>query len=134
MTTTRNEDGTFDIVQWAAAGDVRAPDELERLYWRTLRSTTFGVVRYSRGAIRFFGVWPALISFGPAESGRREIVGGMFARHPYGAIVWSSGPDRTLVALEQFAPRLRGRFFAVEHWFHDIVGRRFLARAAHPCV
>ncbi len=132
--TTRNDDGTFDVVQRANVGGDLASDELQRLYWCEVRSTTFGLVRFSRGAIRLFGVWPALIAFGPTVGGRREITGGLFARHPYGAIAWSVREGEAIVSLEEFAPRLRGSFFAVERWFHDIVGRRFLQRAARACA
>jgi len=132
--TTRNDDGTFDVVQRASIGGNLTSDELQRLYWCEVRSTTFGLVRFSRDAIRLFGVWPALIAFGPTIGGRREITGGLFARHPYGAITWSGDQGQAIVALEEFAPRLRGWFFRVERWFHDVVGRRFLQRAARACA
>jgi hypothetical protein len=132
--TTRNEDGTFDVVQRAPVCGGLSSDHLQRLYWSEVRSTTFGLVRFSRGAIRLFGVWPPLIAFGPTVAGRREIVGGLFARHPYGAIAWSAREGEAIVALEEFAPRLRGRFFRAERWLHDVVGRRFLQRAARACA
>ncbi len=132
--TTRNPDGTFDVVQRAPVGCELSNDELQRLYWCEVRATTFGLVRFSRGAIRLFGVWPALIAFGPTVGGRREITGGLFARHPYGAITWSAAEGEAIVALEEFAPRLRGWFFQAERWFHDVVGRRFLQRAARACA
>ncbi|MDX6450166.1 MAG: hypothetical protein QOH16_215 [Gaiellaceae bacterium] len=132
--TTRNEDGTFDVVQRAPVGADLSSEELQRLYWCEVRSTTFGLVRFSRGAIRLFGVWPALIAFGPTVGDRREITGGLFARHPYGAIAWSAREGEAVVALEEFAPRLRGWFFWAERWFHDVVGRRFLRRAARACA
>lgn len=132
--TRRNDDGTFDVVQRANIGGDLPNDELQRLYWCEVRSTTFGLVRFSRGAIRLFGVWPVLIAFGPTIGGRREIVGGLFARHPYGAIAWSGDQGEASVSLEEFAPRLRWWFFEVERWFHDVVGRRFLARAARACA
>jgi hypothetical protein len=132
--TARNEDGTFDVVQRASVGCDLSSEELQRLYWCEVRSTTFGLVRFSHGAIRLFGVWPALIAFGPTIAGRRAIIGGLFARHPYGAIVWSVREGEAIVALEEFAPRLRGGFFQAEQWFHDVVGRRFLRRAARACA
>jgi hypothetical protein len=132
--TTRNDDGTFDVVQRASVGGDLSSEELQRLYWCEVGSTTFGLVRFSRGAIRLFGVWPALIAFGPTIAGRREIIGGLFARHPYGAIAWSAREGEAVVALEEFAPRLRGWFFQAERWFHDVVGRRFLRRAARACA
>ena len=132
--TTRNDDGTFDVVQRARVGCDLSSDELQRLYWREVRSTTFGLVRFSREAIRLLGVWPALISFGPTVGGRREIVGGLFARHPYGTIVWSTEEGEAIVSLEQFAPRLRGGLFRVERWFHDVVGRRFMLQAERTCA
>jgi hypothetical protein len=132
--TTRNDDGTFDIVQRAAIGRNVSSDELQRLYWREVRSTTFGLVGFARGAIRLFGVWPALIVFAPTVDGRREITGGLFARHPYGAITWSAHDGEATVALEEFAPRLRGWLFRAEQWFHDLVGRRFLRRAGQACA
>jgi hypothetical protein len=75
-----------------------------------------------------------LIAFGPTLGDRREITGGLFARHPYGAIAWSARGGEAVVSLEAFAPRLRGRFFRAERWFHDLVGRRFLLRAARACA
>jgi hypothetical protein len=132
--TRRNDDGTFDVVQRAAVGGDLSSDDLQRLYWCEVRSTTFGLVRFSRGSIRLFGVWPALIAFGPTVEGRRAIVGGLFARHPYGAIAWSAQEGEAIVALEEFAPRLRGWFFQAERWFHDVVGRRFLQRVARACA
>lgn len=132
--TTRNDDGTYDILQRASVGCELSSEELERLYWTEVRSTTFGVVRYSRGAIRLFGIWPPLIAFGPTVEGRREIVGGLFARDPYGAILWSMQAGEAVVSLEEFAPRLRGLLFQAERWFHDVVGRRFLQRAARTCA
>ena len=132
--TTRNDDGTFDVVQRAPVGGSLSSEELQRLYWREVRSATFGVVRFSRGAIRLFGVWPALIAFGPTVGDRRQIVGGVFARHPYGAIAWSTHGGEVIVSLEEFAPRLRGRLFQIERWFHDVVGRRFLRQAARACA
>ena len=132
--TTRNDDGTFDIVQRGPVGFDLSSDELQRLYWREVRATTFGLVRFSRSAIRLLGVWPGLIAFGPTVGGRREIVGGLFARPPYGAIGWSVQDGQAIVSLEEFAPRLWGRFFAAEQWFHDVVGRRVLERAAQACA
>jgi hypothetical protein len=128
--TTRNDDGTFDIVQRASAPVAHSSEDLQRLYWREVRSTTLGLVRFSRGALRIFGRWPTLLVFGPSVEGRRLIVGGIFARHPYGAIAWSCESGEVVVALERFAPRLRGPFFRAEQWFHDVVGRRFLERTA----
>jgi hypothetical protein len=127
--TTENDDGTFDIVQRTTGTSARAEGDLERLYWREVRASTLGVVQFSRGALRMFGVWPRLLVFEPAIGGRRRISGGMFARHPYGAIAWSEDGEEVVVALERFAPRLRGPFFRAERWFHDLVGRRFLRRA-----
>ena len=132
-TTTRNDDGTFDIVQRAPLSGQLTSDELQRLYWREVRSTTFGLVRFSRGAIRPFGVWPALIAFGPEVGDRRPIAGGVFARQPYGSIAWSAQTGAAVVSLEEYAPRLNGRFFDAERWFHDLAGRRFLARAVRAC-
>ncbi|HEX4678738.1 MAG TPA: hypothetical protein VH210_06000 [Gaiellaceae bacterium] len=132
--TTRNDDGTFDVVQRACIGGELSGAELQRLYWCEVRSTTFGLVRFSRGAIRLFGIWPSLIVFGPTQGDRREITGGLFARHPYGAIAWSAQGEEAIVSLEEFAPRLRGWFFRAERWFHDLVGRRFLQRAARTCA
>jgi hypothetical protein len=127
--TTGNDDGTFDIVQRAAGSCTRATGDLESLYWREVSASTLGVVRFSGGALRMFGLWPRLLVFEPAIGGRRRISGGMFARHPYGAIAWWADGEEVVVALERFAPRLRGPFFRAERWFHDIVGRRFLRRA-----
>jgi hypothetical protein len=132
--TTRNDDGTFDVVQRAPVGSDLTSAELQRLYWCEVRSTTLGLVCFSRDAIRFCGVWPALIVFAPTLGDRRQIVGGLFARHPYGAIAWSVESGEAIVSLEAFAPRLRGWLFRLERWFHDVVGRRSLQRAARACA
>jgi hypothetical protein len=87
-------------------------------------------MRFSRGAIRFLGFWPPMLRFGPAESGRREIAGGLFARRPYGSIEWRAPEGEVLVAVSGFRPRLGGPFLRAEQWFHGLVGRRFLAEAA----
>jgi hypothetical protein len=128
--TTRNADGTLDIVQRAPVPGTPSSDDLQRLYWREVSATTLGLARFSRDAIRVFGLWPRLLEFGPSIEGRRVIVGGMFARHPYGAIAWFVDGGDVVIALERFAPRLRGPFFRAERWFHDLVGERFLARLA----
>ncbi len=128
--TTRYEDGTVDIVQTDAAAHSQTPDVLESIYWQELRRATFGLARYSRGAVRLFGLWPALLRFGPAVDGSRPIVGGLFAQKPHGVIRFWSADGHVVVAVERFAPLLRGPFWRFESWFHDLVGRRYLARAA----
>lgn len=128
--TTRHDDGTVDIVQTAQATGAPTPDVLQALYWRELRGATFGLVRYSRGAVRILGIWPALLRFGPLTGDTRPIVGGIFARRPHGVIRWWAADGTVVVAVERFAPLLRGPFWRFESWFHDIVGRRYLARAA----
>jgi hypothetical protein len=128
--TTHHEDGTIDVVQEAAARTTASPDELERLYWAAIRRTTFGLVRYRSDGIRILGSGPALIAFGPRRDGTRPIVGGLFARRPHGAIRWSAADGRIVVAVERFAPLLRGPLWLLESWFHARVGRRFLADAA----
>jgi hypothetical protein len=129
--TDRHEDGTIDVVQAVATTSSASPDELERLYWAAIRQTTFGLVRYGRDAIRILGSGPALIAFGPLTAdGARPIVGGLFARRPHGVLRWSAADGRIVVAVERFAPLLRGPLWLVESWFHARVGRRFLTTAA----
>jgi hypothetical protein len=38
--------------------------------------------------------------------------------------------EHTAVIVQGFAPLLGGPFWRFEEWFHDLVGRRFLARVA----
>jgi hypothetical protein len=129
--TDRHEDGTIDVVQSTEASSSARPAELERLYWEAIRRTTFGLVRYGRDAIRPFGSGPALIAFGPLTAeGARAIVGGLFARRPHGVLRWSAADGRIVVAVERFAPLLRGPLWHAESWFHGRVGRRFLTYAA----
>jgi hypothetical protein len=128
--TTRRDDGTVDIVQRGPAAVVASPAELEQLYWRALHETTFGIVRFARDAVRIAGVWPVLLRFAPPAQGARPILGGLFARAPLGTIRWSSSSGEVTVAVEGFAPRLRGALWRFESWFHEVVGRRFLALAA----
>jgi hypothetical protein len=123
-----HDDGTFDSFQGAHVGTGLDPAGLERLYWDEIRRVTLGAARFSRGALRFAGIWPALLRFGPVIEGRRAIAGGVFARRAGGTIGWSADHEHTLVTVEGFVPLLRGPFWRVEAWLHDVIGRRFLAR------
>jgi hypothetical protein len=127
--TTRHPDGTVDVVQSVAAPSQLSSERLEELYWDALRRSTVGLAAFSRDAVRVFGLWPAVLRFGPHEDGRRQIVGGLFAREPHGLIRWQATDDLTVVSVERFAPLLQGPLWRFESWFHDVVGRRFLARA-----
>ena len=127
--TTRHADGTVDIVQTGPADAERTPETLQAIYWHELRRSTFGVARFSRNAVRVLGIWPTLLRFGPLTDGARPIVGGIFARKPHGAIRWWTADGTVVVAVERFAPLLHGPFWRCESWFHDLVGRRYLARA-----
>lgn len=126
--TTRNDDGTYDIVQRGPSASALPPTDLERLYWAEVQSSTLGLVSYARNAIRIFGVWPRLIAFEAGGGARRQIVGGVFARRPYGSVVWDADHGQVRVAVERFAPRLPAPLFRLELWFHERVGTRFLAR------
>lgn len=125
-----HDDGTFDSFQCAHVGSALDPARLESIYWDEIRRVTLGAVRYSRGALRVAGVWPALLRFGPADDGKRTIAGGMFARRAGGTIGWSADRERTSVAVEGFVPLLRGPIWRIEARLHDVIGRRFLSRVA----
>jgi hypothetical protein len=126
----RHPDGTIDVVQSAPARSAPPPDALESIYWSELRRATFGFARFSDDAVRVLGVWPALLRFGPRVDGGRPIVGGIFARKPHGVIRWSAADGKVVVAVERFAPLLRGPLWRIESWLHDVVGRRYVRRAA----
>lgn len=126
--TTRNRDGTYDIVQRGPVTAAPPAADLERLYWDAVRASTLGLVAYSRDAIRIFGVWPRLIAFEQGRGERRQIIGGLFARRPYGSVVWRADEGQATVAVERFAPRLPAPLFRLELWMHEWVGRRFLTR------
>lgn len=126
--TTRNGDGTYDIVQRGQLAAAAGRADLEQLYWDEVRASTLGLVSFSRDAIRLFGIWPRLIAFEPGGEARRTITGGIFARRPYGWVVWAARGDEVSVAVERFAPRLPPPLFRLELWFHRRVGRRFLLR------
>lgn len=126
--TTRNGDGTYDIVQRGTVSAAPPAADLERLYWDEVRASTLGLVAYSRNAIRILGVWPRLIAFDGSRGERRQIVGGLFARRPYGSVVWTAHGSEATVAVERFAPRLPAPLFRLELWVHKRVGQRFLAR------
>lgn len=128
--TTRHADGTVDVVQSLEAGSVRPAADLQRLYWQEVRRVTLGLVRFRGDAIRILGLWPTLIRFGPFRDGTRPIVGGLFSRGRQGRIRWAADGTTIVVAVERFAPLLRGPLWEAESWFHGLVGRRFLARAA----
>lgn len=128
--SVRHVDGTIDSYQRA---DVRVeldPTSLEILYWDEIRRATLGAARFSGGAIRVGGFWPVILRFGPLVDGRRPILGGLFARRAGGTISWQADGKRTSVSVEGFAPLLGGPLWRFETRFHDLVGRRFLARVA----
>jgi hypothetical protein len=126
---TRHPDGTVDIVQTGPTDVQHPPEVLQAIYWHELSGATFGVARFSRNAVRVLGLWPALLRFGPLADGARPIVGGVFARKPHGSIRWWAADGNAAVAVERFAPLLRGPLWRLESWLHDLVGRRYLARA-----
>jgi hypothetical protein len=128
--TFRHRDGTIDSSQRARVVTRLSPAELERLYLREIRRVTWGSARFSRGAIRVFGVWPVLLRFGPLVDGRRAIAGGLIARRPGGTIGWFTDTEHTSVNVEGFEPLLRGALWQIEARFHTVVGRRFFARLA----
>jgi hypothetical protein len=128
--SVKHDDGTIDSFQRARVGAELDPAQLERLYWDEIRRLTLGAARFSRGAIRVAGLWPAILRFGPLVDGRRAISGGLFARRAGGTISWQVERDETLVSVEGFAPLLGGPLWRLEAWMHNVVGRRFLARVA----
>ena len=128
--TVGREDGTIDVLERGQGDVALCPRDLEQLYWDEIRRATFGVVRFSRGGIRLFGLWPVVLRFGPLVDGRRAIVGGLMARRPGGSIAWRADGEQTSVAVERYAPLLRGRLWRLQLSFHCLVGRRFLARVA----
>ena len=128
---TQRPDGTFDIVQTRAGARGRSPPRRCRsFYWRALSASTFGLVRFRRDSIRILGVGPVLLRFGPLRDGRRPIVGGVFSRKPYGALRWLAAGGEVVVEVERFAPLLKGPFWRLEIWLHDLVGRRYVVLAA----
>ena len=126
----KHDDGTIDSFQRARVGKELDSTELERLYWDEIRRVTLGAARFSRGAIRVGGFWPVILRLGPLADGRRPIAGGLFARRAGGTIGWQADGEHTAVIVQGFAPVLGGPLWRVEAWFHDLVGRRFLARVA----
>ncbi len=128
--SVEHEDGTIDSSQSAQVEAVLDAQRLEQLYWDEVRRVTFGLARFSRSAIRLVGVWPVVLRFGPLVSGRRAILGGLVARKPGGTIAWRADGEQASVEVQGFAPLLRGPFWQLEQSFHDLVGRRFLARVA----
>jgi hypothetical protein len=126
--SVRQDDGTIYSCQCANVASGLDPAELERLYWDEIRRVTWGAARFSRDAIRVGGLWPVILRFGPLVDGGRPIAGGLFARRAGGTIRWRADGEHTSVTVQGFAPLLRGSLWAVEAWFHDLVGRRFLSR------
>ena len=57
-------------------------------------------------------------------------LGGLIASRPGGTIAWRADGEQASVGVEGFAPLLRGSLWRLELSFHDLVGRRFLARVA----
>jgi hypothetical protein len=128
--SVRHEDGTIDVLERGQGEVALDPRRLEQLYWEEIRRATFGVVRFSRGAIRLLGLWPVVLRFGPLVDGRRAIAGGLMARRAGGSIAWRADGEQTSVAVERYAPLLRGPLWRLQLSFHYLVGRRFLARVA----
>ena len=128
--SVKHEDGTIDTCQRAEVGAVLDAPRLEQLYWAEVRRASVGLARFSRGAVRLLGVWPTLLRFGPLVDGRRAILGGLFARRPGGAIAWRADGVHASVAVEGFAPVLRGRLWRLQSHVHERAGKRFLARIA----
>ena len=91
---------------------------------------TLGFARFSGDAIRFVGLWPVGLRLGPLVAGRRAILGALIHRRPGVTIAWRPDGEQTSVEVEGFAQLLRGPFCRLEVSFHDVVGRRFLARVA----
>ncbi len=121
-------DGTIDMSQRARLSIAVDAARLEHVYWDEVMRATFGLVRFSGSAICVIGGWPALLRFGPLADGRREILGGWFARRPGGTIAWRCDGEYLSVEVEGFAPFVRGPLFRLESLYHERVGRRFLAR------
>jgi hypothetical protein len=128
--SVRHEDGTIDVFERGQGGVGLDPQRLEQLYWDEIRRATFGLVRFSRGSIRLLGLWPVVLGFGPLVEGRRAIVGGLMVRRPGGSIAWRADGEQASVAVERYAPLLRGPLWRLQLSFHYRVGRRFLARVA----
>jgi hypothetical protein len=128
--SVKHDDGTIDSYQRVRSRARVDARRLEQLYWDEIRRVTLGVARFSRDAIRVFGSGPPILRFGPLLGDRRAIVGGLFARRPSGTIAWQADGEQALVSVEGFAPLLHGPLWRVEAWFHDLVGKRFLARVA----
>jgi hypothetical protein len=123
----KHDDGTIDSIQRGHVRSELDAARLEQLYWNEVRRMTLGATRFSRGAVRVGGVWPALLRLGPLVDGRRPIAGGFFARRAGGTIGWHADAEYTSVAVEGFAPRLRGPLWRLEARLHDVIGQRFLA-------
>ena len=128
--SVKQDDGTIYLCQRANVASELDAAQLERLYWDEIRRVTWGVARFSRDAIRVCGVWPVILRFGPLVDGRRLIAGGLVARRAGGTIRWQADGEHTSVEVQGFAPLLRGSLWALEAWFHDVVGRRFLSRVS----
>ena len=123
-----HEDGTIDMFQRARLGVALDVTRLEQLYWAAVARATFGTARFSGSAIRLVGGWPVLLRFGPSVEGRREILGGWFARRPGGTIAWRCDGEYLSVEVEGFVPLVRGPVWRLESMLHQRVGRLFLAR------
>jgi hypothetical protein len=128
--SVRHEDGTVDIFERAGGRAAFDAGRLETLYWDEVRRATLGCVRFSSDQLRLFGVWPTLLRFGRLVDGRRPIAGGLMARRAGGTIAWQADGVQTSIAVERFAPFLRGPLWRIQLACHYLVGRRFAARVA----
>jgi len=128
--TVMHAGGSIDTCQRAQVAAAVDAVALELLYWEAVRRVTLGWVRFSSDALRFLGVWPVLLRFGPLVDGRRAILGGLFARRPGGTIEWRANGVDVTVEVAGFIPLLRGPLWRIESSLHYLVGRRFLARVA----
>ena len=114
--SVKHDDGTIDSFQRAHVGSELEPAQLERLYWDEIRRVTWA--RHGSRAARFASAASGRPCFASARSstaGARSRAGcsraGRAGRSP-----GRPTASRTSVAVEGFAPLLRGPLWRVEAW------------------
>jgi hypothetical protein len=137
------------VVQCSKAGAARLGD----VYWRVVRSATFGVVRPRTSArgleVRLLGLAPALLRFGSVEHGVQHdsvscvypIRGGLLARAAGGSLTFTqtgSTAVEVTSAITDFFPRLAVRrerrrwkgllYPHVQARLHVVLSRRYFER------
>jgi hypothetical protein len=128
--SVEHEDATIDTSQRAQVEAALDALRLEQLYWDEIRRVTSAscASREARFALSVFGLSSCASALWSAADEPSWADWSLAGRA--GQLPGEPTASRPRVEVEGFAPLLRGPFWQFEQSFHDLVGRRFLARVA----